>query len=310
MWLSFSIWHQVQQQKNLQYTWQHVIEAFSIKQWLLLSCVILLMFINWGLEALKWQYLMSTIQKISFAKAYKAIFAGQAFAFNTVNNVGEYLGRMMFLDDGNRLRSVSLTIVGSISQLIVTFVMGIIGLLYMRFFLLDATHHVGLSIFWLQGLMVMLSICTIILLLFYYALSWVTKVAEKIPFVANYVYFIQKIEELHKKQLTRILLFSFIRYVVFIVQYLLLLNVFQVNGNIFSLAWMVCVKFLVLAVIPSIAMAELGLRGEIGIQLFGLLSVNIIGIIFTTVGIWFINRVIPAVAGGILILGIRIFKQK
>ncbi|MFX6258723.1 hypothetical protein ABTF80_21960, partial [Acinetobacter baumannii] len=75
------------------------------------------------------------IQPVSFGKAYKAIFAGQAFAFNTVNSVGEFLGRMFYLDDGNRLRSISLTMVGSLSQLIVTFIMGIAGLVYMRWFM-------------------------------------------------------------------------------------------------------------------------------------------------------------------------------
>jgi hypothetical protein len=270
------------------------------------------MFINWGLEAVKWQYLMSNIQPVSFGKAYKAIFAGQAFAFNTVNSVGEFLGRMFYLDDGNRLRSISLTMVGSLSQLIVTFIMGIAGLVYMRWFMFSPSvlKPYGLSLFWLQGLTVILTAVTIFLLLLYYALSWVITIVEKIPFISKYVYLIQKIEELHAKQLTRILLFSFLRYVVFVVQYLLLLSVFHVNGNMISLAWLVCVKFLVLAVIPSIAMAELGMRGEIGVQLFGLVSNNIVGIIFTTVGIWLINRMLPAVWGALLILRVRIFKNK
>ncbi|MBS1578823.1 MAG: flippase-like domain-containing protein [Bacteroidetes bacterium] len=312
IWLSFSIYHQIQQQQNLQHTWQTIIHSFKAKQWMLLLLVILLMFINWGLEAVKWQYLMRNIQTVNFGKAFKAIFAGQAFAFNTVNNVGEYLGRMFFLDEGNRLRSISLTMVGSLSQLIVTFVMGIAGLFYMRWFMLDAASiklH-GLSLFWLQGLTVILIAVTIVLLILYYALAWCIKVVEKIPFVSKYIYLIQKIEELHSKQLTKILLLSFIRYVVFVIQYLLLLNVFSVEGSSISFLWLVCVKFLVLAVIPSIAMAELGLRGEIGVQLFGLLSNNLIGIIFTTVGIWLINRMLPAVIGALLILSVRIFKNR
>ncbi|MBA4198688.1 MAG: hypothetical protein C0459_14155 [Chitinophaga sp.] len=312
IWLSFSIYHQIQQQQNLKHTWQTIINSFAAKQWLLLSLVIVMMFINWGLEAVKWQYLMSNIQPVSFGKAYKAIFAGQAFAFNTVNSVGEFLGRMFYLDDGNRLRSISLTMVGSLSQLIVTFIMGIAGLVYMRWFMFSPSvlKPYGLSLFWLQGLTVILTAVTIFLLLLYYALSWVITIVEKIPFISKYVYLIQKIEELHAKQLTRILLFSFLRYVVFVVQYLLLLSVFHVNGNMISLAWLVCVKFLVLAVIPSIAMAELGMRGEIGVQLFGLVSNNIVGIIFTTVGIWLINRMLPAVWGALLILRVRIFKNK
>lgn len=55
---------------------------------------------------------------------------------------------------------------------------------------------------------------------------------------------------------------------------------------------------------------RVGMRGEIGVQLFGLVSNNIVGIIFTTVGIWLINRMLPAVWGALLILRVRIFKNK
>jgi hypothetical protein len=41
-----------------------------------------------------------------------------------------------------------------------------------------------------------------------------------------------------------------------------------------------------------------------------LYSANVIGIIGTTFGIWFINLFIPALAGSILILGIKILKEK
>ncbi len=37
---------------------------------------------------------------------------------------------------------------------------------------------------------------------------------------------------------------------------------------------------------------------------------NTVGILGTTFGIWFINLFVPAVAGSILILGIRFFKEK
>jgi hypothetical protein len=44
--------------------------------------------------------------------------------------------------------------------------------------------------------------------------------------------------------------------------------------------------------------------------LFGLLSANTIGILATAAGIWIINLVIPAIAGSLLILGIRLFRNR
>ena len=310
IWLSFSIYKQIKNQPNLPEAWEAIkLSFYGASSWKLYT-VFALMFVNWGLEAKKWQLLVKGVQTISFFRAYRAIFTGQAIALNTLNGVGEYVGRVVYLKDGNRLRAVALSIVGSLSQIIVTMSMGIIGLIYLRTNVLDETHHVqGLNKFWLDGLMYALSFWTIIFILIYFQLSWLTKLIEKIPFVAKYTFYIQKLEDFHWKELTRILLLSFIRYLVFVVQYLLLLELFKVDASVMQLGWMVCVLFLVLAIVPSIPIAELGLRGEASKQLFGLLSTNTLGIVFTAVIIWLINRVIPAIAGSIFIIGVRLFKK-
>jgi hypothetical protein len=43
-------------------------------------------------------------------------------------------------------------------------------------------------------------------------------------------------------------------------------------------------------------------------MLFGLFSGNILGIYAAATGIWLINLVLPAMAGSLFILGIRIIK--
>lgn len=311
IWLSFSIYKQIQEQPNLPDAWRAILQSYKGPNAWKLYTVIALMFVNWGLEAKKWQLLVAGVQKVSFIRAFRAIFTGQAIALNTFNGVGEYVGRVVYLEDGNRLRAVALSIVGSLSQIIVTMVMGIIGLIYVRINVFDDSHHLeGLSKFWLDAMMYSISFWTIIFLLVYFQLSWLTKLIEKIPFVAKYSFYIQKLEDFHWKELTRILLLSFIRYVVFVAQYLLLLELFNVESSVLNLACMVCVLFLVLAVVPTIPIAELGLRGEASKQLFGLLSTNTLGIVFTAVVIWLINRVVPAIAGSIFLLGVKLFKSR
>lgn len=310
IWLLLSIYHQIEQQKNLPHTWSNMSKNFTATEWWKFSLVIVLMFVNWGLEAKKWQLLVNSIQKISFIRAFRAIFSGQAFALNTVNGVGEYVGRIVYLNEGNRLRAIAISIVGSFSQVIVTFVMGLIGLLYMRIFLLSNDHEFkGLSVFWFDALMWGLLIANILFIMLFFSLSWITKMFERIPLVSKYSFYIQEVEQIHWKELTRILSLSFIRYVVFVAQYLLLLQVFKVDADWFSLAWLVCVMFLVLAIVPTITFAELGLRGELSIQLIGLVCTNTVGILFTATGIWLINKVIPALAGSLFILGVRLFKK-
>lgn len=292
-------------------SWNFITAAFTGTQsWKFVS-VFFLMFLNWGIESRKWQLLVRGIQKVSFWTAYRAILSGQAFAFNTLNRVGEPAGRAVFLEEGNRIRGVILSVVGSMSQIIVTFVIGLLGLIYLRWYLFDKTHHLeGLSGFWLDTLIWTITAGILFFIFLYFRLSWLIQLLEKIPFIARYKFFVQKLENFHRKELTGILLLSSIRYVVFVVQYMLLLQIFEVNINWIDAACLICVMLLVLSVVPTIAFAELGFRGKISIQLFGLLSSNTVGIIATSAGIWIINLMIPAIAGSLFILGIRLFRNK
>jgi len=70
------------------------------------------------------------------------------------------------------------------------------------------------------------------------------------------------------------------------------------------------VLFLVLAIVPSFAIADLGIRGKFSTGLLSMYSLNTVGILGTTFGIWFVNLFVPALAGSIMILGIRFFKEK
>lgn len=310
-WLLFSIYHQIAQQQNLKQAWLNIAHSFTSEDWWKLWIVILLVIVNYGLEAKKWQLLITEVQTITFWKSYKAVLSGQSFAFNTVNNVGEYVGRIAHLNEGKRLKAISVTLVGSISQFIVTLFMGISGLIYMRIYILDTTHFiVGINKFWIDGLIYALSAGTILLLLVFYEIAWITKLLEKVPFIHKLSFFIINVEHFTKNKLTFILFLSFVRYMVFVLQYIILMRLFKVDIETITIGWMVCVMFLVLAIIPSIAMAELGIRGEISKQLFGLLSTNVLGITFSAILIWFINRVLPALAGSLMLAGIKLFKNK
>jgi len=309
-WLMFSIYHQILQQKSLLGDWHHIFESFHKDAWWKLGMVILLMLVNWGLEAKKWQLLIKRIQIVSFTRAFRAIFSGQAFALNTVNGLGEYLGKAIYLEEGNRLRSIAVTIVGSISQVIVTFVMGLLGLYYIRGYLLKDTIQLkGLSGFWFNGLSWGVLLGTLVLIVSYFSLAAITRIIERIPFVSKYVFLIHKVTDFNTKELTTILCVSFFRYTVFVLQYLLLLQIFKVDAYWVSLVCLLCVMFLVLAIIPTVALAELGLRGELSILLIGLVSTNTVGILFTATGIWLINRVMPALLGSLFILGVKFFKK-
>jgi hypothetical protein len=133
---------------------------------------------------------------------------------------------------------------------------------------------------------------------------------EKIQASKKFIEYINVLEEFTPKLLLRLLSLSFFRYLIFVLQYILLLQVLHVEIFWIDAFWIIGILFLVLAIVPSFAIADLGIRGKFSTGLLSVYSMNTLGILGTTFGIWFINLFVPAVAGSILILGIKFFKDK
>lgn len=269
------------------------------------------MVINWGIEAAKWKLLVSRIQHISYFTCFRAVLSGLSLSLLLPNGIGDYAGRTVYMNEGNRLRSVTLTLVGSMAQLIITLSAGLFGLIYLNETTWKSLDQFqGLSGYWINVIVFMVAAGSILMLVIYFKLNWLTLMFEKIPLVSKYKFMVENLETIERKVLTRILFLSFIRFAVFIVQYLAVLYIFNVQLNIVDAICTVCVMFLVLAILPTIPLADLGMRGEAGLQLFGILSANKLGIIATTAGIWLINLILPAVAGSLFITGIKLFRNR
>ncbi|HEX7458751.1 MAG TPA: lysylphosphatidylglycerol synthase domain-containing protein [Ginsengibacter sp.] len=309
-WLFYSLYKQIKGQPDLQQSIDLIKEAPFGKQAWKFWFVIALVFVNWGFEAKKWQVLLRTLQPVSFFTAYKSVLSGVTLSINTPNRIGEYGGRILYVQEGKRIKAISLSIAGSISQLIITLVMGCCGLIYIIFYQGDShTLVMGLPAFWLKTLLFLSACATAIIVLFYFRLSWLIKLIEKIPAAAKYVQYISVLDSFNAKLLLRLLFLSFLRYIVFVIQYILLLQVLDVSILWINGFWIISILFLVLAIVPSFAIADLGIRGKFSTELLSFYSTNTVGIIGTTFGIWFINLFIPALAGSLLILGIKFFKD-
>lgn len=302
IWLSWSIYSQIKKQPNLEEAWLTIRESISSPMVWNVAAVMLLMVVNWSLEAIKWKISVKEIQQVSFLKALRAVLSGVSFSVSTPNRVGEYLGRVLYMDDGNRLKTISITIVGSISQLIITLLMGAIGLIVLK-----PAIEAGqiISPMWMNVILYGVMIVLAGVSLFYFKLSWLIKLVDKLPGSKKFVYLVEALEGFGATLLLKLLSLSLFRFIVFIVQYYLLFRLFSVELSWAQCFWTVSVSFLVMAVIPTIAIAELAQRGKVVTTITGLYSVNELGITFATAGIWFINLILPAIIGSLLILSIR-----
>ncbi len=302
IWLSWSIYRQIQQQPGLEQAWQRIKESMNGPMLWNLLLVVILMIVNWSVEAAKWQLSVKRIQKVSFGRALQAVLSGVSFSVTTPNRVGEYLGRVLYMDEGNRLKTISLTIVGSLSQLIITILMGGIGLVILRP-IIEGQQII--SVLWMKVVLYGVWGVLIVLTLFYFRLSWIIKWIDRLPGSKRFAYLVKALEDFNATILLKLLSLSLFRFVIFIIQYYLLFGLFDVNVSGWQAFWTVSVSFLVMAIIPTIAIAELAQRGKVTIAIVGLYSSNELGMTFATAGIWFINLILPAIVGSLLIVRIN-----
>ena len=306
--LAISLYRQISHQPDLAQRWAQI--SGSWKHWKFWT-VIILMFLNWGIESRKWQILIGHVQRFSFIRSFKSVLSGCSVTMLTPNRIGEYGGRIVYVQAQNRIKAISLSLVGSMSQLLVTMVMGSIGLLYLRY--LSHNNAGGgdvLPEFW-DDVLIYLSIgLTVVMLLFYMRLGWMVRTMERVPALQKLVNHIRVLDEFNNRNLVQILLLSFVRYLVFVLQYVLMLQVMQIDIALWLCFWLMTVFYLVMAVAPSIGFIELPVRVTASWVIFKFYTSNELGVSTASLGIWLINLVIPALVGSLLIFSIKIVKEK
>ncbi len=279
----------------------------SASAWMAAAAFVL-MFFNWGIEARKWQLALSPVHTITFPVACRAIFTGTTLAFFTPNRIGEYMGRIMHLEEGKRISSIALTIVCSLAQLMITITAGIAGIYFIRD-RLEAAEGPRI-IFWINLFLTGVCGVWIVLTIFYFRISWLMKKIETIRGIEKYLTYISVLDRFNATLLLRILSLSAGRFLIFILQYALLFSAFGVNMEWWQTFWSVSVVFLVIAVIPSIALlTELGVRWEASLEVIRLFSPNMAGILAASLAVWVINLVIPALIGSLLIPRLKFFRK-
>jgi len=306
-WLSYSIYRQIIKQPQLEESWFQIRQSFQSYKLLYLIGAVLLIGANWGIETWKWAICVRTFYPIKFKQAFKAVLSGVSFSVTMPNRVGEYLGRMMYLPEGNRLKTISVTLVGSFAQLLATVITGTIGLVMIRPSVLN--EFIQLRI-WYQFIVYGLIVVIALMLFIYFNVAGVVGLFNKWIRNRKYVFLVEALQKFHTGLLIQLLMLSFFRYLIFIIQYILVFYLFEVNVSVGTITTVMSVVFLAMAVIPSIALVEVWLRGEISIKLMGMFSSNILGIGFTSVTVWFLNLILPAIAGSLLLLSLRVFKNE
>jgi len=315
----YFIYREIFKEKRLDY----VVDSFNdlISQpyvTILFIWTMALMLVNWGIESLKWQYLMNKAEPISFLKSYEAILSGISVSIFTPNRVGEWFGRVFIMKKANPWKGVFITMIGSFSQLLITIIIGAISLV---FYIPNYFHEAAFySNYLLYGLILLVIVITGSLLLIFLNItsipSFINRLIKKR--FAHFNEYINVISTYSTFELITVLIFSLLRYSVFAMQFYILLMMFSVKIPFFHGIMIISMIFFVMTAIPTVTLAELGIRGSVALQLIGLyfermgtLSDKIeIGILSATSTLWLINLAFPALLGTLFVYRLTFFRRR
>ena len=253
-------------------------EKVTFLEW----AVLLLLFLgNYLMEAIKWQNLLASWNPISIFTSYKSVLIGQAFAFFTPARSGDYVGRILLLPPGTKIKGAAQLAWSSYAQLIITISIGSIALFF------------NLPFFpWIKWFMPL----GLIAALFVYFhpgqfKGWLNKINKL---------------QIENKLKLNLLGLSFLKYMIFVLQYTWAVKMLNITIAPIDLWIALGVLFLLLSIIPSISLTDLVIRGQIIVVLLEPYYNNSLMLICLSTIIWAVNFLLPAIIGAFLLINFRI----
>ncbi len=271
--------------------------------WAQLVGIMVLMVVNWGIESYKWRWLMRPVERIGRRQAFLATVAGTSVSLITPNRTGEFVGRVLFLAPENRVAGAFATALGGIAQFVVTLVVGGASLAVM--------HVAGLALPWPMGwsstaLVSLTALVTVGALVLYFQPGILRQMLLSIPFLRRMERTSAVLNGYQHDELMHVLVLSAVRYMVFSLQFVWALGLFESGVATGEAMLAVPVIYLVATVVPTVLLTELGVRGSASVGLLVPLGAAAAPVLLATFTVWAVNLVLPALAGSVILLFARI----
>ena len=179
-----------------------------------------------------------------------------------------------------------------------------------------APHHLASG--WIFGIL-LVPVLTFVVLLIYFNLKTLSPLLSKVlrGRWGKYSHYAEVFSAYGPEVLFKILILSFIRYVIFSTQFYILLLLFKVDIPYPQAIILMSVVYLFMMVIPSIALTVIGIRGSLSVYMFSQYFIYLgipadnyqLGIFAASSLLWMINIVIPALAGTLFVFNLKFFRK-
>lgn len=240
---------------------------FTNASWQMLTCLVVavaLMPVNILFEACKWQCLLRHTVSLSLKEALWQVIKGLQGAFLTPGRLGEYPARVTRISDTSLWpKAIALGFVGSAALTAVNLSGGLIALV------LSSVTLAGLSTTGvIIAALILIALCVLVLML------------------------------VMKEMTLPVLLWSIARYLVFSVQFMLVLLFVGLPVSISDMVQLIPIYYMVISVLPVVPAADPALKGSAAALVFAGSTSCLPSVALAVLIMWLINTILPMLFSG------------
>ncbi len=262
---------------------------------------VLLMALNVYLQFVKWEIISNQYLNIFTTKEILlSMFYGFTAGLITPFRVGEYFGRYIVFSKSKFVDVTIATLLDKIFNLLAILFFGLIALL------IFLNYHNIIELEIALAYLIALIVIAVLIKLSISPGGWLSNFVSKrfenhksaIELFSN----IKKIFRLNKSSKNLIIILSASHYVIYLIQFTLLLSSLTHEMYIVEYVWFGSLVIFLKTIIPPISFGELGIREGAAVYFSAYFNVQAVEAFNTAILIFIINMLLPALAGLLLIL--------
>lgn len=265
----------------------------------LLLLILILSGVNWALEILKWQYLHRLLQPTSFGEALRSVMMGTTLSYLTPASVGDYAGKLLHTPAHLRIQGTGMAVVGNGIQFWVALFFGTVAFAKFTLQLVPSAPN------FLFLLALVLATLGAFLLLRYW--KHLHRGFQRIPFLNRYTSFFEAFNAKHTGLHSQILGLSTIRYLVFTLQFVFSMMLFELQLSTVNMLMISALVFFAKTVIPSFNfLSDLGVREFSALYFCAFFGMSPQAVVASTLLLWLINVFVPMLMGTYFLIRLRL----
>jgi len=201
------------------------------------------------------------------------------------------VGRVMYLNPGNRKAGITLSLVNSLTQNIIMVLCGIPAcVLFVNAYQKSSEINTVLYL-WLLAAGLVGSV------LIYFFLPQASRLLSKSRYSEKWKAFTDCLAFYTRRDLLRIMLISIGRYIVFCTQFFFMLRFFGIDLTLWQALISIPTTYLFVTFTPSFAFSDVAVRSSYAVLVIGIFSSQVVSIALAGMSIWVVNFVIPLLVG-------------